>query len=87
MIRALSFIYRQSSGPSWHFMILVRPRCCTKRNTNEIVENRISNAQQELEDVKSPESKEHEKAAEAAGVTPAEVAKALREKEEDKDGK
>jgi hypothetical protein len=40
-----------------------------------------------LEDVKSPESKEHEKAAEAAGVTVAEVAKALREKEDDKDGK
>jgi 26S proteasome regulatory subunit N8 len=54
---------------------------------DQLVENRIFNAQQELEDVKSPESKEHEKAAEAAGVSVAEVAKALREKEDEKDGK
>jgi 26S proteasome regulatory subunit N8 len=52
-----------------------------------IVENRISNAQQELEDAKSPESKEHDKAAEAAGVTPAEVEKAKREKEQDEKDK
>ena len=93
MIRALSFIYRQSSGQSWHFMISVRILsydCSLGQDrsfANPLVENRISNAQQELEDVKSPESKEHEKAAELAGVTPEEVAKAIREKEEDKDGK
>jgi hypothetical protein len=36
-----------------------------------------------LEDGKSPQSKEHDKAAEAAGITPAEVEKAKREKEKD----
>jgi hypothetical protein len=43
-----------------------------------------------LEDAKSPQAKEHDKAAEAAGVTPAEVEKAKREKEsegKDKAGK
>lgn len=51
------------------------------------VENRISNVQQELEDAKSPELKEHDAAAEAAGVRPEDVEKAKREKEQDEKDK
>jgi len=54
---------------------------------DDLIENRISNAQQELEDAKSPEAKENDAAAAAAGVKPEDVEKAKREREEGEDGK
>ncbi|KAK8853041.1 hypothetical protein IAR55_003742 [Kwoniella newhampshirensis] len=54
---------------------------------HDLIENRIENAQQEIEDAKSPSEKENEAAAEAAGLKAADVAKAKKEAEEEKDDK
>ncbi|WRT70431.1 uncharacterized protein IL334_007429 [Kwoniella shivajii] len=52
---------------------------------HDLIENRIENAQQELEDSKSPQDKANEAAAEAAGVKVEDVARAKKEAEEDKE--
>ncbi|WWD19451.1 hypothetical protein CI109_103911 [Kwoniella shandongensis] len=54
---------------------------------HDLIENRIENAQQEIEDAKSPAEKENEAAAEAAGLKVADVAKAKKEAEEEEKDK
>ncbi|WVF73214.1 hypothetical protein IAT40_008033 [Kwoniella sp. CBS 6097] len=54
---------------------------------HDLIENRIENAQQELEDAKSPAEKENELAAEAAGLKVEDIAKAKKEKEKEKEEK
>ncbi len=49
-----------------------------------VVENRIVNAQQELEDARTPEEKKTDAAASAAGVKTEDVEKAMKETEEKK---
>ncbi|EIW71877.1 26S proteasome regulatory subunit N8 [Tremella mesenterica] len=48
---------------------------------HDLIENRISNAQQEIEDAKSPEERANEAKAAAAGIKAADVAKAKKERE------
>ncbi|WWC71811.1 uncharacterized protein I206_105770 [Kwoniella pini CBS 10737] len=52
---------------------------------HDLIENRIENAQQELEDSKSPQDKANEAAAQAAGVKAEDVARAKKEAEEEKE--
>ncbi|ORY28156.1 proteasome regulatory subunit 12 [Naematelia encephala] len=51
---------------------------------NDLIENRIENVQQEIEDAKSPEEKIADAAAAAAGVTAKDVEKAKKENQEEK---
>ncbi|WVQ82431.1 hypothetical protein IAT38_004559 [Cryptococcus sp. DSM 104549] len=51
---------------------------------HDLIENRIENAQQDIEDAKSPAEKANEARAEAAGLKAADVAKAKKEAEEEK---
>ncbi|KAK6909637.1 hypothetical protein I203_103658 [Kwoniella mangroviensis CBS 8507] len=52
---------------------------------HDLIENRIENAQQELEDSKSPQDRADEAAAQAAGVKAEDVARAKKEAEEEKE--
>lgn len=56
---------------------------------HNLIDNRIANAQQEIDDSKSPEEKRNEAAAEAAGVKAEDVKRAKEENkdEQEKDGK
>ncbi len=57
-------------------------QCCEPRLKFGLVENRIVNAQQELEDAKSPDEKKTDAAAVAAGVKSEDVEKAKRESDD-----
>ncbi|WWC91494.1 uncharacterized protein L201_006440 [Kwoniella dendrophila CBS 6074] len=52
---------------------------------HDLIENRIENAQQELEDSKTPQDRANEAAAQAAGVKAEDVARAKKEAEEEKE--
>ncbi|KAI9633883.1 proteasome regulatory subunit 12 [Dioszegia hungarica] len=54
---------------------------------HELIDNRISMAQQELDDAKTPEQKKAEAAAEAAGVKAEDVEKARKEKKDEDEKK
>jgi 26S proteasome regulatory subunit N8 len=60
---------------------------CKARKLIGVVDNRISMAQQELDDAKTPEQKKAEAAAEAAGVKAEDVEKARKEKKDEDEKK
>jgi 26S proteasome regulatory subunit N8 len=61
--------------------------CVAPETDTTIVDNRIANVQQEIDDAKTPEDKKVEQAAEAAGIKAEDVKRAKEENAEDKDKK